>query len=961
MPTDTAASRWSKSVSVRGLALRVNPDGTTTEIQADPRWRGTGRTVRTNKGLPIRRYDPYFSPTDDYEDQDAVRSIGVSALQYYDPAGRNIRTTFPEGTFTRTVYGAWSQQAFDVNDTVQESNWYSDRGSPDPSIEPEPVADPQRRAAWLAAKHADTPGTTHFDVHGRAIYAVSDYGGGTTAAVRLESDYDGRFTTLFDQRGRAISGGFTGLGGRAIYGDSAEKGRRFTFVDVLGAVVRSFDEHGRQLRAEYDELHRPVSVYAREPAGPELLFSHVVYGDRHPQARARNLLGTPHLVFDQAGMVRIDTLDFRGNPAQVDRTLAREYEAAVDWAPVAVAPTVGAALAAAAPLLEAEVFAVGTRVNALGRATRVTLPDATVLAASYDEGAQLSRVQVQPAGIGAMRDVLVEQDHDALGRRRLARYGNGLVTSYAYDRLSERLVTVTTMPPNANPATQALQRLNYVYDPVGNIVAVDDAAQQTFFFQNAVVAPECRFSYDALYQLVGASGREHAGLPNDTILTATDLDVTRHLPADNDLGAVRRYDEAYEYDVLGNITTVRHRYKTQAGAGAGWTRHYRYAYEDDPSDLTNRLASTSATGDPANGPYSATYGYDDFGNMTRLPHLPELHWNTLDQLRRVELGGGGTACYVYGAGGQRVRRVVDRPGGLQIEQIQLGPYEVRRERLGNAAPRLEHHVVHVADDSGSVAQIETKTIDNANAEPANPIGAPLLTYHYGDHCGSAVLVTNDTGVPIAYEEYHPWGSSAYRTAKPSVNLSLKQYRFAGKHRDEETGFYLHRPALLCGLARAMDEQRSGGCGCGYEPVSLLLQQPRRTRRPGRQAGSPAEPQRSSELGDPVGSLLTEWSATARCRRDPEFRELAGSSAPRPPVHAWVSDDRLGHRTGSTRADIQRRVAGPQRTAAVAAPGRVRRRGADESATAGRVLRSGKSTGSTHRERARNPRCLATCD
>ena len=198
-----------------GLALRVNPDGTTTEIQADPRWRGTGRTVRTNKGLPIRRYDPYFSPTDDYEDQDAVRSIGVSALQYYDPAGRNIRTTFPEGTFTRTVYGAWSQQAFDVNDTVQESNWYSDRGSPDPSIEPEPVADPQRRAAWLAAKHADTPGTTHFDVHGRAIYAVSDYGGGTTAAVRLESDYDGRFTTLFDQRGRAISGGFTGLGGRA--------------------------------------------------------------------------------------------------------------------------------------------------------------------------------------------------------------------------------------------------------------------------------------------------------------------------------------------------------------------------------------------------------------------------------------------------------------------------------------------------------------------------------------------------------------------------------------------------------------------------------------------------------------------------------------------------------------------------------------------------------------------------
>ena len=42
---------------------------------------------------------------------------------------------------------------FDANDTVKESQWYTDRGSPDPITQPEPLNDPERRAAWLAAKN----------------------------------------------------------------------------------------------------------------------------------------------------------------------------------------------------------------------------------------------------------------------------------------------------------------------------------------------------------------------------------------------------------------------------------------------------------------------------------------------------------------------------------------------------------------------------------------------------------------------------------------------------------------------------------------------------------------------------------------------------------------------------------------------------------------------------------------
>jgi RHS repeat-associated protein len=55
--------------------------------------------------------------------------------------------------------------------------------------------------------------------------------------------------------------------------------------------------------------------------------------------------------------------------------------------------------------------------------------------------------------------------------------------------------------------------------------------------------------------------------------------------------------------------------------------------------------------------------------------------------------------------------------------------------------------------------------------------------------GSASLETNENGQVISYEEYHPFGTSAYRTARSGTDLSLKRYRFTNKERDDETGLY----------------------------------------------------------------------------------------------------------------------------------------------------------------------------
>jgi len=763
-----------------GKALRANPDGTVSEVDADPRWIGNGRTILDNKGNPVKQYEPFFSTTHEYEDEEALRTIGATPILHYDAVGRNIRTDFPDGTLARVVFDPWTQRVFDPNDTILESRWYTERGSPDPVNQPEPLADPERRAAWLAAKHAGTPSVAHLDSIGRTVSGVFDYGNGKTGAVRSEVDLTGRTTRMFDQLQRRAGGGFTGMAGTPVYAESAEQGARWTFLDVLGGAVRSWDEHGRTFRVEYDALHRQTAAFVQQAGQPEILFNYTVYGDRHPNAVQLNLVGIAHQVFDTAGMLRVRAIDFKGNPTSVERVLARDYKSAPDWAALAAQPDYASIEAAAAPaLVTSEPFLAGAAYDALNRPVQVTLHGGTVLSPVYNEANFLASLRVQIEGRGPFVECLAEQDYDAKGQRRLARYGNGLITRYSYDPRTFRLTNLVTLKSGA-PASGSLQDLHYTYDPVGNITQCRDDAQQTHFFANAVVKPECLYEYDALYQLVKATGREHAGLSSNT------GEVVARLPHVNDASAVRNYSERYEYDRLGNLKEMRH---AAAGGMGSWHRRYRYAYEDDPANRTNRLASTSRPGDPDAGPYSVTYDYDQYGNMTRL-HTPtpgELDWDFMDQLQRADLEGGGTAHYAYSLAGQRVRKVIERQGAPRTERIYLGPLEIYRERQGNDAPHLERRTLHIGDDVGRIAQVDVKTRDETNADPTNPLNTPLIRYQYGNQLGSAAVETDAAGAAVSYEEYHPFGTSAYRSGKPGVNLSLKRYRFAGKERDDETG------------------------------------------------------------------------------------------------------------------------------------------------------------------------------
>jgi len=159
------------------------------------------RSSPNNKGNPVKQYEPFFSATSDFEDEDAIVATGVTSIIYYDPLDRVIRTDFPDGSFSKVEFDSWKQANWDQNDTVLESQWYVDRGSPPPSG-PEPSA-PETRAAWLAAQHANTPTTAYLDTLGRPFLSVAHNrtkGIDELYSTHTDLDIEGNTLAIFDAR-----------------------------------------------------------------------------------------------------------------------------------------------------------------------------------------------------------------------------------------------------------------------------------------------------------------------------------------------------------------------------------------------------------------------------------------------------------------------------------------------------------------------------------------------------------------------------------------------------------------------------------------------------------------------------------------------------------------------------------------------------------------------------------------
>ena len=768
----------------------------------DPRWVGTGAKVYNNKGKPVRQYEPFFSPTHHF----GIEQWGVSSTLFYDPVERVVATLHPNQTWEKVVFDPWQQQTFDVNDTVTfDPKTDADAGEfltrlPDADYLPTwyqqriggALGTEEKSAAEKAAKHANTPTVAHFDTLGRTFLTIADNGKDASGndqnyATRVELDIEGNQRSVMDAKDRIVMRYDYDLLGHRIHQSSMEAGQRWMLNNVAGKPIRMWDSRDHVFRTVYDALQRPTQMFVKTGSEPEILVEKTVYGEG--QGDANNLRGRIYQHFDNAGVAMNEKFNFKGNLLSSKRQLVKDYKTILNWL--------------GNPEFETETFSSSTRYDALNRPIQLIAPHSdksdtklNVIRPGYNEANLLERMDVwlgetaEPTALlnpsSANFHAVTNIDYDAKGQRTLVEYGNGARTTYTYDEQTFRLVRLRTVRTNDG---SLLQDLNYTYDPVGNITRIRDDAQQTIYFNNQVVSPNGDYTYDPIYRLIQASGREHIGQVTQPETTWND-EFRVNLPHPSDGQAMRNYTEQYVYDAVGNFEKLIHQ-----AANGNWNRSYAYneASLIEPRKQSNRLSSTTV------GQRTEPYSYDAHGNMTSMPQLTLMQWNYKDELSATSRQAVNdnsppntvpeTTFYVYDASGQRVRKVTERQNGTRKhERNYLGGFEIYREfdSTGNTV-KLERETLHGMDDKQRIALVETKTITNPDDESP----AQLIRYQFSNHLGSACLELDDKANVISYEEYYPYGSTSYQAVDKNIKAAAKRYRYTGKERDEETGFNYH--------------------------------------------------------------------------------------------------------------------------------------------------------------------------
>jgi hypothetical protein len=141
--------------------------------------------------------------------------------------------------------------------------------------------------------------------------------------------------------------------------------------------------------------------------------------------------------------------------------------------------------------------------------------------------------------------------YDKFGHRLQMVNGNGVITTYAYDKATQRVTNIQAALPPV-PTGYVFHNFQFGYDPVGNVTSLTNAALPPA--TNSIGGPESKtYGYDDLYRLTSSSGTH-------TIAS----------------GATFKYDFSQSYDSIHNIT-----HKTQSAMQNGAVNpqlSYDFAY-----------------------------------------------------------------------------------------------------------------------------------------------------------------------------------------------------------------------------------------------------------------------------------------------------------------------------------------------------------------------------------------------
>ncbi|MCL6306684.1 toxin [Pseudomonas syringae] len=532
------------------------------------------------------------------------------------------------------------------------------------------------------------------------------------------------------------------LSGQPILTDSVDAHWRLMLLGEAGQTISGWDSNANQRHFEYDQLLRPVSVTEQHQ-----VVERFAYGG--PDSASHNLCGRLSRHDDTAGTSLSPDHGLSGKVLNQHRYFLR-VSVTPDW------PLVEAERDA---LLEPAALQTRWSFNALGEVLGQTDAMGNTQAFGMTVAGQLKAAELTLAGTSSPQTLVNEIHYNAFNQVEQETAGNGVVSRYVYDQQEGRLAELGAVSAEGT----LLQKLDYGYDPVGNILLVNDASQPDRYCNNQLIEPINRYCYDTLYQLIEATGREvRNGASHGPALPGL-----QPLPT-LDPCQVSNYTQRYSYDAAGNLLQMRHE------GAHNFTRNMHV----DPD--SNRSLPDD------DGDVDFATSFDANGNLLQLVRGQVMGWDARNQLQHIttvqrEDGSNDDERYVYDGQGQRCRKITrsQASGRTLVNEVRYLPgLEIRTTADGE--------ILHVV-----TAQAGRNSVRVLHWEAGKPgsIANDQVRYSLGDHLGSSTLELDQQGGLISQESYYPFGGTAWWAARSAVEAKYKTVRYSGKERDASGLYY----------------------------------------------------------------------------------------------------------------------------------------------------------------------------
>ena len=531
----------------------------------------------------------------------------VSGRAVIDAFGRNITAYYPMtesygniGTYNHATGDLQAKTEYDTHDRTTSVTLA------DGSV---------TRTAYSIGSHDGEPmlQTTVTDALGRHAESYTDAKGRNRETVQHARDEDitvkysydpvGQVMTVQHPNGRETKYAYDLLG-RKLMVNHPDAGETDMTYDAAGNLLtkltaelrKSISDKGYiSYTYDFERLH--------EVLYPENLFNRVTYtygkaGDKYNRA------GRLALVEDASG----GEAYYYGRQGEVTKTVR----------------TVMASVA------DIRTYVYGATYDSWNRVQTMTYPDGEVVTYHYNAAGQVERLTSNKQG---RQSVIVDRiGYDKEGHTVYTKLGNGMETTYTYDKQRERLQVM-----NLTADGQTVMENRYRYDAVDNILGITNAANPTSLtkLNRAKLGGRSShtYEYDELNRLIHANGKAKRA-SYDMVMSFGRMSepLTKVQKVDSTTTA-KSYNFAYKYEDSNHPTAP-----TQIGHD-----HYTYDANGNPTLVTN-----------------------DSANATR-----EMYWDEDNRLM-VLSDNGKTSRYTYNAAGERIMKSYGTMEGVYINGAPQG-------------------------------------------------------------------------------------------------------------------------------------------------------------------------------------------------------------------------------------------------------------------------------------------------